>query len=177
MVATADDIPAVELDPVNPITVSGKQVHIPEPTYKLNQLLDARRLEFEEGEYDVDDTDIFNGKDTRYTTLMPSAAMEEEPTPAPIAPQDSGGWVHDAEWVKECMPHVMPPPSDASPMATVTLSKELKGMLREQESARSIEELGWYMPPEFIGDNLFQWIVELHSFDPDLPIAKDMAAQ
>jgi len=49
--------------------------------------------------------------------------------------------------------------------------------LREQDHAKSLSELGWYMPPEFIGDNLFQWIVELHSFEKDLPIAKDLKAR
>lgn len=50
-------------------------------------------------------------------------------------------------------------------------------MMKEQEMAKSLKELGWYMPEEFIRDNLYQWIVELHSFDPDLPIAKDMKAK
>ena len=48
-------------------------------------------------------------------------------------------------------------------------------MLKEQDRATSLKELGWYMPPGFIEDNLYQWIVELHSFDKDLPIAKDLA--
>jgi ubiquitin-conjugating enzyme E2 Q len=30
------------------------------------------------------------------------------------------------------------------------------------------------MPEDFIGDNLFQWIVELHSFDEALPVSKDL---
>ena len=50
-------------------------------------------------------------------------------------------------------------------------------MLREQEHARALNELGWYLPLDFVGDNLFQWIVELHSFDPDLPVAKDMVSR
>ncbi|KAJ6456938.1 hypothetical protein C8R45DRAFT_1033920 [Mycena sanguinolenta] len=30
------------------------------------------------------------------------------------------------------------------------------------------------MPEEFMGDNSFQWIVEMHSFDEMLPIAEDL---
>ncbi len=52
----------------------------------------------------------------------------------------------------------------------MAVQRELRSMLKEQEAANSLRELGWYMPPEFIGDNLFQWIVEMHSFDPSLPI-------
>jgi ubiquitin-conjugating enzyme E2 Q len=33
------------------------------------------------------------------------------------------------------------------------------------------------MPPDLIGDNLYQWIVEMHSFDPALPLAKDLKAK
>jgi len=50
-------------------------------------------------------------------------------------------------------------------------------MVKEQDAAASLKELGWYMPSEFNEDNLFQWIVEMHSFDPDLPIARDLAAK
>lgn len=47
-------------------------------------------------------------------------------------------------------------------------------MIKEQDSTPSFKELGWYMPLEFNEENLFQWIVEMHSFDPDIPIAQDM---
>jgi ubiquitin-conjugating enzyme E2 Q len=36
-----------------------------------------------------------------------------------------------------------------------------------------LHELGWYIDRETI-QNVYQWIVELHSFDPDLPLSKDM---
>ena len=85
--------------------------------------------------------------------------------------------MHDPSWVAACIQHVLPPPNDASRMATTTLQRELRRILKEQEDAKSLKELGWYMPPEFIGDNLFQWIAELHSFDPEIPIAQDMKAR
>ena len=36
-----------------------------------------------------------------------------------------------------------------------------------------LHELGWYINRNMI-QNVYQWIVELHSFDPDLPLSKDM---
>ena len=49
-------------------------------------------------------------------------------------------------------------------------------MYRDQRKARKneMELLGWYMPQDFNEDNLYQWVVEMHSFDPELPLAKDM---
>ncbi|KAF8190600.1 hypothetical protein K438DRAFT_1831354 [Mycena galopus ATCC 62051] len=87
-------------------------------------------------------------------------------------------WKHDAEYVRRTVELLMPPPIDSSPSATMAVQRELKTMLKEQEkastSAGGLKELGWYMPQEFVGDNLFQWIVEMHSFDETLPIAKDL---
>ena len=84
-------------------------------------------------------------------------------------------WKHDRAWVEQCIAHLIPPPTESSVAATTALQRELKGILKEQKTARSLRELGWYLPEELIGDNLYQWIVELHSFDPTLPIAQDMA--
>ena len=71
----------------------------------------------------------------------------------------------------------IPPPIESSTSATSALQRELKMMLREQRAAKSLRELGWYMPEDLMGDNLYQWIVELHTFDKDIPVAKDMEAQ
>ncbi|KIK53307.1 hypothetical protein GYMLUDRAFT_941874 [Collybiopsis luxurians FD-317 M1] len=49
-------------------------------------------------------------------------------------------------------------------------------MWKERDTRNSFKELGWYMPEEFMGGNLFQWIVELHWFDETLSIADDMKA-
>ena len=91
-----------------------------------------------------------------------------------VPDEEKDPWKHDSAWVKECLSYVLSPPTDALPMATMALQKELKAVLRDQDAAKSLKQLGWYMPVEYIGDNLFQWIIELHSFEEDLPIAKDM---
>ena len=75
------------------------------------------------------------------------------------------------------MEHLIPPPTESSIQATNALQRELRAMLKEQKAAKSLKDLGWYMPEDLIGDNLYQWIVELHSFDSEIPVARDMVAQ
>ena len=64
------------------------------------------------------------------------------------------------------------PPSDASSTTTKTLLKALKETLKVQESTPA-HELGWYVHGDQI-ENVYQWIVEMHSFEETLPLAKDM---
>ena len=54
------------------------------------------------------------------------------------------------------------------------LNRELKTILKTQNST-PLHELGWYINPELVS-NVYQWIVELHSFESSLPLAKDMKA-
>ena len=65
-------------------------------------------------------------------------------------------------------------PSFATTTATMRLNRELKTILKIQEST-PLHELGWYLNPDLIS-NVYQWIIELHSFESDLPLAKDMKA-
>ncbi|RDA91682.1 hypothetical protein CP533_2331 [Ophiocordyceps camponoti-saundersi (nom. inval.)] len=71
----------------------------------------------------------------------------------------------------------LPPPSwaDSSPRALKALARELKELNRIQKQTAA-EELGWFVD---VGktDNLFHWIAELHSFDANLPLARDMMEQ
>lgn len=92
-----------------------------------------------------------------------------------VRPADD--WQHNPDWLAECTQFLMPPPMDSTIGAVGTLQKLLRQMLKEQAQARSYKELGWFLPEEAMGDNLFQWVVELHSFDPALPVAKDMKKQ
>ncbi|KAF3918740.1 hypothetical protein AA313_de0210163 [Arthrobotrys entomopaga] len=63
-------------------------------------------------------------------------------------------------------------PNYASPMATKRIQQELKTLLKIQNS-HDLNELGWYINNDFI-ENVYQWIIELHSFDSSLPLANDM---
>jgi ubiquitin-conjugating enzyme E2 Q len=67
---------------------------------------------------------------------------------------------------------LLAPPSYATSSATKTLNRELKTVLRTQEST-PLHELGWYIDGDLI-TNMYQWIVELHSFESSLPLAQDM---
>ncbi|KAK6505505.1 hypothetical protein TWF481_007402 [Arthrobotrys musiformis] len=66
-------------------------------------------------------------------------------------------------------------PTFATHQATKRLQREYKNLLKIQENT-PLHELGWYTNPDHF-DNVYQWIVELHTFDSELPLAKDMKAQ
>jgi ubiquitin-conjugating enzyme E2 Q len=70
---------------------------------------------------------------------------------------------------------IMSPPQYATSFATKVLQKQLKETVRIQQK-EPLHELGWYVDPNLTSGNLYQWIVEFHSFDKDLPLAKDMKA-
>ncbi|KAI8947097.1 hypothetical protein F4801DRAFT_595838 [Xylaria longipes] len=65
-------------------------------------------------------------------------------------------------------------PSYATKPAQQTIQRELQ-KLQKTQSTTPLHELGWYIDFDKI-ENMFQLIVELHSFDPNLPLAKDMKA-
>jgi ubiquitin-conjugating enzyme E2 Q len=69
----------------------------------------------------------------------------------------------------------MPPPQYATSFATRILQKQFQSTVNIQKQEK-LHELGWYVDPNLISGNLYQWIVELHSFDAELPLAKDMKA-
>lgn len=128
--------------------------------------IDAEDYEIDEMDYDEDFED--------YKILPTRHKGKEKATERDLRVNK---WIHDPEWVTKGIESLMPPPFEANPSATMAVQRELKAMLKEQESARSLDELGWYMPQDLIGDNLFQWIVEMHSFDDELPVAKDMKSR
>lgn len=66
----------------------------------------------------------------------------------------------------------LPPPTWATDDGRKLLGRELR-RLQKVQATTPLHELGWYMD---FGktDNLFHWIVELHSFDAGLPVAADM---
>ncbi|KAF6224444.1 hypothetical protein HO133_011021 [Letharia lupina] len=71
--------------------------------------------------------------------------------------------------------HLLEPPSYATSMATKALQRELTATLKVQDT-HPAHELGWYIDRELI-NNVYQWIVELHSFESHLPLAEDMKSK
>ncbi|KAF2137961.1 uncharacterized protein K452DRAFT_301349 [Aplosporella prunicola CBS 121167] len=77
------------------------------------------------------------------------------------------------------LPMLKPPEgSAASISASKRLQQDFKSVLSIQ-NREPAHELGWYIDPELMMEtnNLYQWIVELHSFEPHLPLTQDMKAQ
>ncbi|KAL8960424.1 MAG: hypothetical protein Q9183_005468, partial [Haloplaca sp. 2 TL-2023] len=70
---------------------------------------------------------------------------------------------------------LMDPPHFATTAATKALQRELNSTLKSQDS-QPAHELGWYIDRNLIS-NMYQWIIELHSFDATLPLASDMKAK
>lgn len=66
----------------------------------------------------------------------------------------------------------LPLPGWADGKSTKRITGDIKHMQKVQAST-PLHELGWYIDFEGM-ENMFQWIVELHSFDPQLPLAKEM---
>ncbi|KAH9475092.1 Ubiquitin-conjugating enzyme E2Q-like protein 1 [Psilocybe cubensis] len=183
---TSQVVPFVRHDPAHRTTVSGKVIEIPDPSYKVISLLEARKTDYMHEDPDAEDMAIFEldpnkpkkssehnhydfDDDDDYTVPVASSSKSKVPQQRQV-----DDWKHDAEYVTSTLENLLLPPFESSPSASMAIQRELKSMLKEQETAPSLKDLGWYMPPELIGDNLYQWIVEMHSLDPTLPIAKDM---
>ncbi|KAI4954846.1 hypothetical protein J4E86_006156 [Alternaria arbusti] len=66
-------------------------------------------------------------------------------------------------------------PAWATTAATRRLMKDFKDLVKIQNK-EPMHELGWHIDEEKT-ENIYQWIVELHSFDPTLPLAKDMKSK
>jgi ubiquitin-conjugating enzyme E2 Q len=63
-------------------------------------------------------------------------------------------------------------PAWATPSATRRLMQDFKSVIAIQKNT-PLHELGWHIDEDKI-ENMYQWIIELHSFDPTLPLAQDM---
>lgn len=186
----SEEVPFVRLDPNHQTAVGGKVIAIPDPAYQIESLISARKADYMHQEADETDMAIFNldlgaaankaaTQSTHYDLddendyfVQPAAASTSREKARPM-----DDWVSNTEHVMTVVGNLAFPPLQSSPSASMAIQRELKVMLKEQETASSLRELGWYMPPELIGDNLYQWIIELHSLDKDLPLTKDMEAQ
>ena len=65
-------------------------------------------------------------------------------------------------------------PQYASTPATKILQQHLAATVKIQKET-PIQDLGWYVNHKLI-NTVYQWIVELHSFDPEIPLAQDLQA-
>ena len=138
----------------------------------------ARLSEEEEVVYLSDDTDVED---------LAVFLTKDEPPPTEAEPPISKGKSKETvpsndptktDFTPHSLDHstlpILEPPTYATPLGTRTLQKELQATLKIQDSTPA-HELGWYIDRDLIS-NVYQWIVELHSFEPHLPLAKDMRA-
>ena len=129
--------------------------------------------------------------DTDYEDLeifFPDTEQKVEPPPSqsnkgkgkalpelPISAQDDS----QTDFVPGTLDHsslpLLEPPSYATSMATKALQRELAATLKVQDT-HAAHELGWYIDRGLV-NNVYQWIVELHSFESHLPLAKDMKSK
>ena len=162
-----------------PITAVSKSRR-PAKKVSVNGNKKARLTEEQEVVYLSDDTDVED--------LAVFLTEDEPPVPTEVNPSiskgKSGGAAPSADPEKtDFTPHsldhstlpILEPPTYATPLGTRTLQKELQATLKIQDSTPA-HELGWYIDRDLIS-NVYQWIVELHSFEPHLPLAKDMRAR
>ena len=120
---------------------------------------------------DVDDLAIFFSDEDSPAKSGASKGKEPAILPKSLAPNktktDFIPGTLDASTIQ-----LFDPPSYATSMATKALQRELQATLKIQET-HPLHELGWYIDSNLIS-NVYQWIVELHSFESHLPIAQDM---
>ncbi|CAK5263224.1 unnamed protein product [Mycena citricolor] len=183
-------IPLVKIDPAQTITMQNQPLKLPQPGYQIAELVQQRQRELIDEPHDDTDYFVFSDHKPPAPVVKAVEISDEEYEPviivrskgkAPVAkgpPADD--WQHDEDYVRRTIELLMPPPFESSSSASMAVQRELKGVLREQEKAMKSPEglrgLGWYLPQDLMGDNLFQWIVEMHSFESSLPIAQDMKA-
>ncbi|KAI1083711.1 hypothetical protein F5B20DRAFT_576641 [Whalleya microplaca] len=138
-------------------------------TASLNKA--AREHHLDSSDDDEDDIRfIFNPKADDNQASKPYHVGDLPPTPTQQEPQtDFRPGTLDFSSLPQ-----LAPPSYATEIAQRTLGKEIK-KLQQTQSTTPLHELGWYIYFERM-NNMFQWIVELHSFDPSLPLAQDMKA-
>ncbi|KAL4268089.1 UBC core domain-containing protein [Pleurotus pulmonarius] len=170
--------PNVPIDPNAAVTLNNKAIIIPDPTFQIGRLVAARREEHVEEENDEEDQHIFN---LEAESVALTQVLDSEPVP---------DWTPNRDYVRQAVANLMPPPLEASTAATTAIQRELRAMLKEQTVASrrpgGLHELGWFLPNlgedddnggGGIMDNLFQWIVELHSFDESLPLTEQMKSK
>jgi ubiquitin-conjugating enzyme E2 Q len=114
--------------------------------------------------------------------LTPEHFAERLPTPSSnrsIKGNQSMGnlkWTGSKSYVPGMLDYtnlpILQQPEWASTVATKCLMRDFKNLI-ETQNKWPLHELGWHIDEDKI-ENMYQWIVELHSFDPALPLTKDM---
>ena len=130
-------------------------------------------------ETDFEDLEIFYPDAEEKPEPPQSQSNKGKGKALPKLPDSAKSQASRTDFVPGSLDHkslpLLEPPSYATSMATKALQRELTATLKVQDT-HAAHELGWYIDRELI-NNVYQWIVELHSFESHLPLAKDMKSR
>lgn len=156
-------------------------VDIPQPSYQLDKLVRTCVFARKDIVFEAEDCAIFDGpKEVRPSSEVSASSSKEVIATTgteKVSTVPCKAWTPNEEWIQRNATDLLPPPTKSSITASVALQREFRSIMREQTAAQERNDLGtlgWYLPPQHNENNLYQWLVELHSFDPELPVAKDM---
>ncbi|KAJ6132848.1 Ubiquitin-conjugating enzyme E2 [Penicillium samsonianum] len=131
---------------------------------------------------DNDDKDDNDDNTSVETTVEDLSILlsDDETSESPPAPSTQEGAVPETGLKTNFRPGTLQdsslptlsPPRFATSSATQILQQHLQATIKIQERV-PLHELGWYVDPNLI-TTVYQWIVELHTLDPSLPLAKDL---
>lgn len=128
---------------------------------------------------DYEDLEILFSDTEEKLEPLPSQSNKGKGKALPKLPSSAKPDASKTDFVPGSLDHkslpLLEPPSYATTMATKTLQRELTATLKVQDT-HPAHELGWYIDRELI-NNVYQWIVELHSFESHLPLAEDMKSK
>ena len=130
-------------------------------------------------ETDSEDLEIFFSEAEENQEHPPSQSNKGKDKALPELPSSAQSHTSQTDFVPGSLnPKSLPllePPTYATSMATRAIQRELTATLKVQDT-HPADELGWYIDRELV-NNVYQWIVELHSFERHLPLAKDMKSK
>ncbi|TGO10341.1 hypothetical protein BTUL_0138g00280 [Botrytis tulipae] len=132
------------------------------PCKKLKGLSSLNGTEYVSEAEDIEDTKFLVSDDEDEVGILSSGSKNLEASKTDFVPGS----------LDQSKIPMLGPPAYATPSATMRLNRELKAILKVQNST-PLHELGWYIDENLV-DNIYQWIIELHSFESTLPLAKDL---
>lgn len=191
------------MDPAHPLTLGQAQVLIPDIVPKLEELNKKLAWE-EDPLNNSDDELLKDPPAKSTTTpsaikplrtkrsLGPSSSIASAgdaatrrgtrgAKPSPDVDGQAGGTKADEHEPFEpvgqsilSMVRMLPPPKAPNRGALLSITKEIKVMVDEQEKEGPVK-CGYYFDPERSNDNAFNWIVEMPiaSFDQSIPLVAD----
>jgi ubiquitin-conjugating enzyme E2 Q len=161
------------MDPRYPVVLSRKPISIPDDIAKFTGM----EIDCDDDPFSMSDQDILKAVSASQVMEISDDDDEEmemaRKKKAQALEKQRENYVPFAPKVLKNL-RTLPPPRSAAGSATMYLSREVKAIMATQAKS-SPQELGFYFDPSTTNDNLFHWIVEMLSFDSDLPIARDMA--